>query len=57
MYEAGVLVEIMLCRVLMSVVALSAATLRTLVEQKTIRVIRMKTELTICLIRMPCHIS
>ena len=46
-----------LCRALMLVVALSAATIRTLVEQKTIRVIMMKTELTIWLIRMPCHFS
>ena len=36
---------------------LSAATFRTLVEQKTIRVMRMKTELTIRLIRIPCQIS
>ena len=53
MWEAGVLAEIMLCRALMLVVALSAATLRTLVEQKTIRVMKMKTKL----VDMPCHIS
>ena len=40
-----------------AVVEFSAATLRTLVEQKTIRVMRTKTELTIWLIRIPCHIS
>ncbi len=41
----------MLCRALMLVVELTAAKLMTLVEQKTIRVMRMKTELTIWLIR------
>ena len=50
--------NVMSCRrALILVVTLSAATLRTLVEQKTIRVVRMNTELTIWLIRMPCHIS
>ena len=54
---AGVLAERMLCCALMLMVELSAATLRTLIEQKTIRVMRMKTELTIWLICIPCHIS
>ena len=40
----------MLCYALMSVVALRASKLRTIVEQKTIRVMRMKTELTSWLI-------
>ena len=57
MQEAGVLAEIMLCHTQVLVVALSASTPRTFVEQKTNRVMRMKTELTIWLIRMSCHSS